>query len=57
MTQREIIPVLKCFDTGTGRVQIEGYKIFDYEMGTRKEWYRIKQSTDPENPVGGLSLV
>lgn len=52
MTQREITPVLKCFDTGTGRVQIEGYKIFDYEMGTRKEWYRIKQSTDPENPVG-----
>ena len=52
MAQREIIPVLKCFDTGTGRVQIEGYKIFDYEMGTRKEWYRIKQSTDPENPVG-----
>lgn len=52
MTQREIIPVLKCFDTGTGRVQIEGYKIFDYEMGTRKEWYRIKQSADPENPVG-----
>lgn len=52
MTQREIIPVLKCFDTGTGRVQIEGYKIFDYDMGTRKEWYRIKQSTDPENPVG-----
>lgn len=52
MTQREIIPVLKCFDTGTGRVQIEGYKIFDYEMGIRKEWYRIKQSTDPENPVG-----
>lgn len=52
MTQREIIPVLKCFDTGTGRVQIEGYKIFDYEMGTRKEWYRIKQSTDPENFVG-----
>lgn len=52
MTQREIIPVLKCFDTGTGRVQIEGYKIFDYEMGTRKEWYRIKQSTDPENPAG-----
>lgn len=52
MTQREIIPVLKCFDTGTGRVQIEGYKIFDYEMGTRKEWYRIKQSIDPENPVG-----
>lgn len=52
MTQREIIPVLKCFDTGTGRVQIEGYKIFDYEMDTRKEWYRIKQSTDPENPVG-----
>lgn len=52
MTQREIIPVLKCFDTGAGRVQIEGYKIFDYEMGTRKEWYRIKQSTDPENPVG-----
>lgn len=54
MTQREIIPVLKCFDTGTGRVQIEGYKIFDYEMGTRKEWYRVKQSTDPENPVGKL---
>lgn len=54
MTQREIIPVLKCFDTGTGRVQIEGYKIFDYEMGARKEWYRIKQSTDPENPVGGF---
>lgn len=54
MTQREIIPVLKCFDTGTGRVQIEGYKIFDYEMGTRKEWYRIKQSTDPKNPVGGF---
>jgi hypothetical protein len=54
MTQREIIPVLKCFDTGTGRVQIEGYKIFDYEMGTRKEWYRVKQSTDPENPVGGF---
>lgn len=52
MTQREIIPVLKCFDTGTGRVQIEGYKIFDYEMGTRKEWYRVKQSTDHENPVG-----
>lgn len=52
MTQRDIIPVLKCFDTGTGRVQIEGYKIFDYEMGTRKEWYRVKQSTDPENPVG-----
>lgn len=52
MTQREIIPVLKCFDTGTGRVQIEGYKIFDYEMGTRKEWYRVKQSTDPENQVG-----
>lgn len=52
MTQREIIPVLKCFDTGTGRVQIEGYKIFDYEMGTRKEWYRVKQSTDPENPAG-----
>lgn len=52
MTQREIIPVLKCFDTGTGRVQIEGYKIFDYEMGTRKEWYLVKQSTDPENPVG-----
>lgn len=52
MTQREIIQVLKCFDTGTGRVQIEGYKIFDYEMGTRKEWYRVKQSTDPENPVG-----
>lgn len=52
MTQREIIPVLKCFDTGTGRVQIEGYKIFDYEMGTRKEWYRIKQSTDPDNQVG-----
>lgn len=52
MTQREIIPVLKCFDTGTGRVQIEGYKIFDYEMGTRKEWYRVKQSSDPENPVG-----
>lgn len=52
MTQREIIPVLKCFDTGTGRVQIEGYKIFDYEMGTRKEWYRVKQSTDPKNPVG-----
>lgn len=52
MTQREIIPVLKCFDTGTGRVQIEGYKIFDYEMDTRKEWYRVKQSTDPENPVG-----
>lgn len=52
MAQREIIPVLKCFDTGTGRVQIEGYKIFDYEMGTRKEWYRVKQSTDPENPVG-----
>lgn len=52
MTQREIISVLKCFDTGTGRVQIEGYKIFDYEMGTRKEWYRVKQSTDPENPVG-----
>lgn len=52
MTQREIIPVLKCFDTGTGRVQIEGYKIFDYEMGTRKEWYCVKQSTDPENPVG-----
>lgn len=52
MTQREIIPVLKCFDTGTGRVQIEGYKIFDYEMGARKEWYRVKQSTDPENPVG-----
>ena len=52
MTQREIIPVLKCFDTGTGRVQIEGYKIFDYEMGTRREWYRVKQSTDPENPVG-----
>lgn len=52
MTQKEIIPVLKCFDTGTGRVQIEGYKIFDYEMGTRKEWYRVKQSTDPENPVG-----
>lgn len=54
MTQREIIPVLKCFDTGTGRVQIEGYKIFDYDMGTRKEWYRVKQSTDPENPVGGF---
>lgn len=52
MTQGEIIPVLKCFDTGTGRVQIEGYKIFDYEMGTRKEWYRVKRSTDPENPVG-----
>jgi hypothetical protein len=52
MTQREIIPVLKCFDTGTGRVQIEGYKIFDYEMGTRKEWYRVKQSTDPENQAG-----
>lgn len=52
MTQREIIPALKCFDTGTGRVQIEGYKIFDYEMGIRKEWYRVKQSTDPENPVG-----
>lgn len=52
MTQREIIPVLKCFDTGTGRVQIEGYKIFDYEMGTRKEWYHVKQSTDPDNPVG-----
>lgn len=54
MTQREIIPVLKCFDTGTGRVQIEGYKIFDYEMGTRKEWYRVKQSTDPDNPVGNF---
>lgn len=54
MTQREIIPVLKCFDTGAGRVQIEGYKIFDYEMGTRKEWYRIKQSTDPDNPVGNF---
>lgn len=57
MTQREIIPVLKCFDTGTGRVQIEGYKIFDYEMGTRKEWYRVKQSTDPENPVGEFITI
>lgn len=54
MTQREILPVLKCFDTPTGRIQIEGYKIFDYEMGPRKEWYRIKQSTDPENPVGAI---
>lgn len=54
MTQREILPVLKCFDTPTGRIQIEGYKIFDYEMGPRKEWYRIKQSTDPENPVGTI---
>lgn len=52
MTDRELIFVSKCYATEGGKVQIEGYKIFDYEMGTRKEWYRVKQSTDPENPVG-----
>lgn len=54
MTQREITPILKCYDTGSGRVQVEGYKVFDFEMSVRKEWYRIKQSTDPENQVGDV---
>ena len=46
--------MLKCFDTGTGRVQIEGYKIFDYEMGTREKRMSIASSKvpTPENPVG-----
>lgn len=54
MTQREITPILKCYDTENGRVQVEGYKVFDFEMSVRKEWYRIKQSTDPTNHVGDI---
>lgn len=54
MTQREITPILKCYTTPGGKVQIEGYKVFDYEMTVRMEWYRIKRTTDPDNPVGGI---
>lgn len=54
MTQREIIPITQCYDTDTGRIKIEGYKVFDYILGNRKEWYRIKESTDPKNPVGKI---
>lgn len=54
MTQREITPILKCYVTPGGKVQIEGYKVFDYEMTVRMEWYRVKRTTDPDNPVGSI---
>lgn len=54
MTQREITPILKCYMTPGGKVQVEGYKVFDFEMTVRMEWYRIKQSTDPDNAVGSI---
>lgn len=54
MTGREILSVTECYDTGTGRVKLEGYRVFDYIMDVRKEWYRVKESTDPRNPVGTI---
>lgn len=46
MTERDIIPVDECYNTGEGKVHFIGYRSIDNIIGTRQEYLIISQSTD-----------
>lgn len=54
MTQRLLQEVNSCFATPGGKVRVEGIVSLDPELGSREEYYRIAETTDPsftENTV------
>lgn len=47
MTDRHIVEVDECYNTGNGKVEIKGYQAIDSVLGVREQYYYIFNSTDP----------
>lgn len=47
MTERHIVEVDECYNTGNGKVEIKGYQAIDSVLGVREQYYYIFNSTDP----------
>lgn len=48
MTERDIINVDECYNTGTGKVHLIGYRSIDNRIGTRQEYLMVSRTTDEE---------
>lgn len=46
MTDRHIVEVDECYNTGNGKVEIKGYQAIDSVLGVREQYYFIFNSTD-----------
>lgn len=47
MTDRHIVEVDECYNTGNGKVEVKGYQAIDSVLGVREQYYYIFNSTDP----------
>lgn len=51
MTERHIVEVDECYNTGNGKVEVKGYQAIDSVLGVREQYYYIFNSTDANYEV------
>lgn len=52
LTQRHIVPLTGCYETGAGQVRVEGYTIVDNMMGVDAVSFTILDSNNPDVAIG-----
>lgn len=51
-SQRHIVPIVGCYDTGAGKIRVEGYSVLNNTLGEDVFYLRVAESTDKNIPVG-----
>lgn len=51
MSDREIVIIDECYNTGNGKIKINGYQAVDAILGVREQYYYVANSTDSNIPV------
>lgn len=47
MTDRHIVEINECYNTGGGKVEVKGYQSVDSVLGVREQYYFVVNTTDP----------
>lgn len=47
MTDRHIVEINECYNTGGGKVEVKGYQAVDSILGVREQYYFVVNTTDP----------
>lgn len=47
MTDRHIVEIDECYNTGGGKVEVKGYQAVDSVLGVREQYYFVANTTDP----------
>ena len=50
--QRHVVPIVGCYNTGAGKVSVEGYSVIDNTLNKDVFYVRVVESTDANVPVG-----